>query len=1082
MPSLRTAWLSLALLGSPIFASGPTGAIVGTVLDPSGRVIPNVAVTVLNQETGLARNITGNGIGDYSAPLLKPGIYQVTVEAPSFRKAVRDGIRVEVDQTERVDFQLVLGELNLVLTVTGSAPLVQSDSTTVGLVVDQRRISELPLNERNFLNFTLLAPGSQLPADGSQNSTLGASVSVNGAREQSNNFMLDGVDNNDSLINTYSSLPSVEAIQEFQVQGANSSAEFGRSGGAQINVVLRSGANTPHGSLFEFIRNRHLDAKNFFDLPACTAGAIPGTCADIPRFDRNQFGGMLSGPIRRDHTFLLASYEGLRLRQAITRTATVPSQVERAAALAAVPAAARNPAGVAVLDLYPAANVGPNLNASNSYLAVSDLSDRLDQFLLKADHTLTAVDQLSGHYSFFDESRYNPYDPFIAFTSLPGYGSFYDNRGQNAGITWTHTAGGRAVNEARIGYNRLSAASSQQSRGVSQSRALGFTEVAADPKTQGYPEVVLSGFAGIGEPLNTPQARHNNTFHFADTIAWNPRLWGGTHQLKVGADLRRVRLNMFLNLFARGEYQFLGAFTGDPLQDLLLGLPTYAIGVSGDPYASMRTLAQNYFIQDDIRLHPRLTLNLGLRYEYNSPPVEAHNRLSIPNLSPQAATCSPQPNCLFLVGGTGNVPAATMPADKNNFAPRVGLAWQPIAGNKLVVRAAYGIFYDVAILNLNVADHFNPPFYQSGIYFNFGTSDIQNIIGPSAYPTPPLANYISPTFRDAYMQDWNAGIQYEVLPHTVLEVAYVGTKGTKLTDKRDPNQPAPGGAAPYPALGAWTYWESASDSTYNSLQVRAERRFANGFTAVLAYTWSRSIDDASGLFQAASEPAFPQNSQDLSAERALSNFQAKHRLVATSLYDLPFGPGHRWLAKRNAPGLILGGWRLGGILTLQSGRPFTVNRSVDQSNTGTYVLAPSDRPDQISDPTRPGPVLQNPDPSCHTTVSQGGRAPSQVGVPGAWFNPCAFAAAPGRFGTAGRNSLIGPPLRNLDLSLVKLIPFHADKRTLEIRVEFFNLPNHPNFDVPDRLFDSPTFGALLSANVWGNKPPRQTQLALKYVF
>lgn len=937
------------------------------------------------------------------------------------------------------------------------------------------------MNERNFLNFTLLAPGAQLPADGSQNSTLGASVSVNGAREQSNNFMLDGVDNNDSLINTYSSLPSVDAIQEFQVQGANSSAEFGRSGGAQINVVLRSGVNTPHGSLFEFFRNRHLDAKNYFDLPACTPGAVPGSCSDIPRFDRNQFGGMLSGPIRRDHTFLLASYEGLRLRQAITRTSTVPSQVERAAALAGVPSALRNPAGVAILDLYPAANVGPSLAASNSYLAVSDLRDRLDQFLLKADQTLRASDQISGHYSFFDESRYNPYDPFLAFTSLPGYGSFYDNRGQNAGLNWTHTAGGRAVNEARFGYNRLSAASTQQSQGVSQSQKLGFTEVAADPKTRGYPEVVLSGFDGIGEPLNTPQARHNNTFHFADTFAWNPHVAGGRHQLKFGAELRRVRLNMFLNLFARGEYQFLGAFTGDPLQDLLLGLPTYAIGVSGDPYASMRTLAQNYFVQNDIRLHPRLTLNLGVRYEYNSPPVEVHNRLSIPNLS-QTATCSPQPNCLFLQGGTGTVPRATMFADKNNFAPRVGLAWRPTAGNKLVVRGAYGIFYDVAILNLNVSDHFNPPFFQAGIYPNFGTSNTQNIIGPAAYPTPPLANYISPTFRDGYMQNWNAGVQYEVLPHTVLDVAYVGTKGTKLTDKRDPNQPKPGGAAPDPALGAWTYWESASDSTYHSLQVRAERPFANGLIAAVVYTWSRSIDDASGLFQTASEPAFPQNSQDLSAERALSDFQAEHRLVASFLYDLPFGPGHRWLTTRNAAGLILGGWRMGGILSLQSGRPFTVNRSVDQSNTGTYVLAPSDRPDQISDPTRPGPVLQNPDPSCHATVSQGGRAPSKIGVPGAWFNPCAFAAAPGRFGTAGRNSLIGPPLRNLDFSLVKQIPFHADKQNLQIRVEFFNLPNHSNFDVPNRSFDSPTFGAILSANAWGNKPPRQTQLALKYVF
>jgi hypothetical protein len=1081
VPFPRPALL-LLLLPAAAYAAGPTGAVVGTVLDPSGRAIPNATVTVRNEETGVTRQISGGELGDYSAPLLTPGLYQISVESTNFRKAVRTGVRVEVNETERVDFQLALGDLNQEVTVTGDAPLVQADTTTVGFVVDRRQIAELPLNERNFLSFTLLVPGSQLPADGSQNSTLGASVSVNGAREQSNNFMLDGVDNNDSLINTYSSLPSVDAIQEFQVQGANSSAEFGRSGGAQINVVLKSGTNTAHGSLFEFFRNRHLDAKNFFDLPGCTPGAVPGSCSDIPRFDRNQFGGMLGGPVRRNKTFYLVSYEGLRLRQAITRESTVPSQVQRSAALAGVPAAARNPAGMAILNLYPAANVGPGLNTSNRYLGVGNLSNRLDQFLLKGDHVLGPRDQVSGHYSFFDESRYNPYDPFVAFTSLPGYGSFYDNRGQNARLTWTHTTGSRAVNESRIGYNRLSAGSTQQSRGVSHAAQLGFTEVAADPKTQGYPEVVVAGFDGIGEPINTPQARHNNTIQVADTFAWNPRFWNGRHRLKFGGELRLVRLNMFLNLFARGEYQFLGVATGDPLKDLLLGFPTYAIGVSGDPYASMRTLAQNYFFQDDIRLHPRLTLNVGLRYEFNSPPVEAHDRLSLPDLRPQAITCAPQPDCLFLRGGTGNVPRATFAADKNNFAPRIGLAWRPGAGNGLVIRSAYGIFYDVNILNLNVAAHFNPPFFKAGLYPNFGTSNIQNIIGPAAYPTPPLANFISPAFRDGYMQDWNAGVQYEFLPNTVLDVAYVGSKGVKLADKRNPNQPQPGGTNPYPAFGAWTFWESASSSSYHSLQVRGERRGTAGLTMRLAYTWSRSIDDASGLFQSASEPAFPQNSQDMRAERALSNFHAEHRFVASHIYDLPLGPGRRWMRERNVASTILGDWQVSGIWTFQSGRPFTVNRAIDQSNTGTYILAPSDRPDQISDPTRPGAVAANPDPACHTTVSQGGRASDQVAVPNAWFNPCAFAAAPGRFGTAGRNSLIGPALLNVDVALVKHIPLRSDKRTLQLRMEFFNLLNHPNFDVPDRMFDSPTFSSVRSANVWGNKPPRQTQLALKYVF
>jgi hypothetical protein len=1074
--------LELALLGAMTLSGvSPNGTIVGAVTDPSGLPIPGARLIIRNPATNAEREVETFLNGEYSAPVLPAATYEVTVKVPNFRRAVRGEVKVDAGQTVRVDFRLEIGDFAQTITVEGSPPLVQSDVSGLGQVVDGRKLVELPLNERNFLDFTLLVPGAHAPSDGSQNSTQGAAVSVNGAREQSNNYLLDGIDNNDQSINIYAALPSVDAIQEFQVHTSGYSAAFGRNGGAQINVVLKSGTNDLHGSAFWFVRNRHLDAKNFFDLPDCTSSSTPGSCGEIPGYDRHQFGGTAGGPLRKDKTFLFVSYEGLRQRQAITRGATVPSQLQRQQALDAVPASLRNPAGEAVLRLYPAANAGGDLSASNFHVAAPVLRNHIHQGLAKLDQRFGERDTFTGHYTAYDQDRFNPYDPFFAFTRLAGFGSFNQNRGQNSGGAWIHTFSHRTINEARFGYSRLRARIFQENSGVDRGRELGFPTLNPAPVDLGFPNVTVAGFDGIGEPINTPQERRPQTFHFSDTLAWNPEAGGGRHQFKFGGEIRRVHLDFFLDLLARGWWQFFGSFSGNPLQDLLMGTPELAIATSGDTFTNMRTNAWNFFVQDDIRLHPRLTLNLGLRYEYNSPPLDTQNRLSVPDTSPGSAVCSPRPDCQYIPAGARGLPRATFYGDKNNFAPRIGFAWRASGGGQAVLRGAYGVFFDVGILNGNVGPRFNPPFFKTLLFFNNGTNTIQDIVNQPNVPIPTVPISIASDFRQGYMQHWNATLQYAPAPRLVIEAGYVGSKGTALLNRRDLNQPAPGSAPPFPQFGGWQYVESGSSSIYHAAIVRLERRFSQGLEMLASYTWSQAIDNASSMFGTTAEPAFPQNSRNLRAERGLSNFHTRHRYVTSFLYHLPVGSGRHWRGQ-GALGRILGNWEVGGIVTLQSGRPFTVNRAIDQSGTGAGQIEASDRPDVVADPYQAGPVPAHPDPACRATIAQGGRAADLVRDPASWYNPCAFAAAPGRFGNAGRNALIGPNLLNLDFTLFRDIPLEGNRRRLQLRFEFFNLFNRPNFDLPDRVFDSPTFGRVLSANAYGNKPPRQIQFGLKYIF
>jgi hypothetical protein len=1071
---------------------------------------------VRNQGTNATRVALTNDDGDFSVPLLPPGVYEVSAEKAGFRRSVYGNVNLNVDQTVRVDFVLQIGQPSEQVVVTESVPLVQTDTSTLGQVIDRKQVGELPLNERNFLTFALLVPGGQLPVQGSQNSTQGGAISVNGAREQSNDFLLDGVDNNDLYINQYSVLPSVDAIQEFKVQSSDYSAEFGRSGGAQVNVVLKSGTNQFHGSGFEFFRNRNLDAKNFFDEPDCTPESIQGTCAPIPRLDRNQFGGTLGGPLRKDNTFFFVSYEGLRLRQATTREATVPSQTELAEAGGfagllgqlgnfgfpfSVPL---NPAGTAALNLIPAANVAlPDLGDSSTYVSAPVIQNTVNLLTIKLDRQAGSNNTFTGHYSLFTENNFNPFDPVNAFTDLPGYGATAINRGQNAGFTWTHVFNSHWVNEARLGFNRLRGADFQQDSGINVAQQLGFPTVSINPVDWGYPNVNLYGFDGIGEPVNYPQDRHDNTYEFADNLAWNT----GRHQFKFGTDIRRFQLNDYLDFISRGDWFFEGetaqglaqglaqvlppavlnicpgGITNCPpqvgaLAQLMTGVPDYVVTETGNTNNGLRTSGLGVYVQDDIRVLPRFTLNVGLRWEFNSPPMEIHNRFSVPDLSVNPMLCNPlvpaYPDCAFTQAGTDGIPRATYGRNLHDFAPRIGIAWRPLKTERFVVRSAYGIFYDENILNLNILPRFNPPFVDIFAAVNSsGSSVIQNILSQPGIPEPQ-ANFVSPNFRDAYMQDWNVDLQYEVQPNWMIDLAYVGTKGTHLPATRDMNEENPfTQATPYPEFNSILVVEPRANSIYNALQFRSEKRVRQGLAFLAAYTWSRSIDDDSAVFSGSVGSGVPQDSYDFRLDRGLSDFQVEQRFVLSYVYDLPFGPGRKWLSNPGIFNHLFGSWQTAGIATMQTGSPYTVNMPSTQAGTTITSFGVPYRPDLVGDPNKAGPVAANP----------GCSAPSQIHTPNSWFNPCALASPLNPFlGTEGRNVLIGPGLNNLDFSMLKEIPFRHEGRRLEIRFEFFNLFNIPHFDIPGRTFGTAALGVVQSANEYGDKPPRQIQLGLKYIF
>lgn len=1055
----------IALLFLSVFIIGATaqtsrGTIRGTVLDQNGAVIPGATVTITNEATNEKRIVTSGQEGEFTIASLPAGRYRLEVSSSSFKKTIAV-IEIKVNEEKRLDIPLGLESPQYNEELTQLEPVITQDSATLKTTIENKQISNLPLNGRNFYELNLLVPGAVPNAQGSAGSVRGDfAFSVNGAREDSNNFLLDGVYNVDPKLNSFGVRPPVDAIQEFEIATNSYDAAFGRNPGAQVNVVTKSGSNAFHGGAYYFFRNAALDARNAF-APANESA---------PKYLRNQFGFLLGGPIVKDKTFFFADYEGTRSREGITRITNVPTLQERNGNFSQsvfgvptdpttgqpfqngiIPAPFINPIGRAIANLYPL----PNRNVPfANFVSSPTQSDDNNHFDVRLDQVLNDRANLAFRYSFGDRNLFEPFTG-PTFSLIPGFGDNVKRRSQNLMIGETHVLSNVFVNEVRFAFNRVASSVTQENAGRNINSEVGLPSLATNQRDFGLSFISVTGYSPLGHEGNNPQNSVTNTFQILDTANYIR----GNHLFKFGVDFRYTQQNAFRDVQSRGFLNFspFTQITGNALADLLLGFPIATGGAKLDNAQHIRTASYNFFISDSWRIKPQFTLSYGLRYEYNTPAVDAFDRANLFDTTTKS----------LVRVGTNGIPRGGYEADKNNFAPRIGFAWTLDDSQKTVLRAGYGVYYDQSPLAPGEALYFNQPFFNFKLYFPIpGLPLTVNDPFPAFFPVPlpPSSLALQRDLRTPYMQHWNVNLQREFGRNRVLEVAYVGSKGTKLLTSRDINQPQPGVypnplflPRPVQQFADITQIESRSNSNYQSLQARFQQRLDFGLALLASYTWSKSIDDASGFFTSAGDPNFPQDSYNTGAERGLSNFDTRHRLSVSYSYDLPFGKGKKFLSSDGWVNKIVSGWQTFGIVTAQSGRPFTVALlpDIDISGTGRSSLGfgNNDRPNIIGNP-----VLSN-----QTTDR--------------WFNTSAFTfPTPGTFGSAGRNILVGPDYYNVNASLVKNTNL-TERVNLQFRFEAFNLFNRANFDLPDNFLGSPTFGRITSA-----RDPRHLQFGLKLLF
>lgn len=1015
------------------------GTITGAVVDASDARVSGVQVTATSSETSRKRVAASDESGEFSFAALPPGEYRIEAQREGFRTWSQDVI-AGVNADIRIEVRLQPGNRTEQVNVSGKAELVKTDAPQLSTLVDNRSLRQLPLDGRNFYELSLLAPGTAPAAQGSAGSVRGDfAIHVNGAREDSNNFLLDGVYNGDPKLNSAGVTPPLDAIREFEILTHSYDASFGRNAGGQINVVLQSGSNAFHGTAWEFFRNAKLDARNFF------APADQPT----PRYGRNQFGFTLGGPIRRNRTFFFGDYEGTRTREGITRVTNVPTLAERAGdftqsasqpinlqtgqPLPFLPAAFQHPIGRAIVNLYPA----PNRNVpGQNYVSSPVARDTTNHFDARLDHSFGTASEFALRYSCADRTLFEPFAG-SGFSRVPGYGNNVARRAQNVMASETHVFTPSFLNELRVAYNRIAFGVTQQETQSSLNSQVGLPQPWLNSRDAGLSFISFPGYSPLGHEYNSPQHGVTNTYQLIDQASYT----SGRHMLKFGGDIRVLQQNAFRDIQARGLLTFFG-ITGNPVADALFGIPTVTGIARVDNHQNLRSETYSAFFHDTVRLTPNLSLSAGVRYEFTSPGVDVRDRANV---------YDPGTGSLVRVG-TGGVPRAGFESDRNNFAPRLALAWAP-QGGSLVFRAAYGVFYDQPALAPSEGLYFSPPYWNFNLYVPLGTTLLSlSDPFPASYPIqlPFSALAIQRDLKAPYAQHWNFNVQRGIARNGVVELAYVGTKGTRLLSARDINQPAPSPGQQYlrpnPRFEDVQILESRANSIYHALQARYQQRLSRGVSALASYTFGKSIDDASGFFASAGDPNFPQNSYDLRAERGRSSFDVRHRLSLSYVWDLPLRGN--WLLR---------GWQTNGVWTLQSGRPFTAALlpDNDNSNTGRTALGfgSNDRPNVLRDPE-----LDN-------------RTPER------WFDASAFALpARGTFGNAGRNIIEGPGLQTINASVVKNTAL-TEQLTLQFRAEAFNLLNHTNLDQPDNFFGSPSFGSVLSAG-----QPRRLQFGLKLLF
>jgi outer membrane receptor protein involved in Fe transport len=1114
----------VALFAIPLFAQ-TFGEVTGRISDPSGAVVPGAKISLTNVATNAIRTAVSTDSGNYTFPVVAPGLYNVKVEQAGFKTA-SSNVQVQVQQAVRLDFTLQLGQITETIEVSASSQMLQSETASLGTVIENKGVTELPLNGRNYLSLVALAANANTlsPIAGQAAGRQGGdrasqSISVGGNRIMFDYFTLDGVTNTDPNFSTYVVLPSIDAIQEFKVQTGVYPAEFGHQS-TQINVVTKSGGNVYHGALFEFVRNDKFDA-----MPYAFTTSHP---AKSP-FKWNDYGFELDGPVRipglldlRNRLFFMANYERRSVRTSSQAVYSVPTAAMFEGDFSAwpttiydpnnldssgsktpfpgnrIPANRIDPISKKFLKYYVSSNL-PGF--SSNYVKDNSYPNNRQGFTARVDFVESARSQWTGRYSWGDEDQ--------ASTGISITGSKILTNYQQWLATNTRTFTPSLVNEARFGYTKMNNSLGTYSAYVSDTvKDIGIPGLASGPPVAwGVPMASFagSGFVAIGDAQDGPFAIDDNTLQLVDNIAWTR----GKHSFRFGFEYTRQNFNQIGNQFSRGQFAFQPNATmstdrkgGDAFADFLLGDLWNSIVAVALAQSEFQRNAVGAFADDTWKLTPKLTLSLGLRYELTPPWYNNRNNLFLAYVPHIQANSNPpasetpymvrQGNCSDPYAGppplnirwttvdakcsNGLLPDQLLKTSYRDFAPRVGIAFSP--DSKTVVRAGWGIFYNQEIGNawFDLARNIGGRVTLQG---NTGTPNLfwSNAVPPSgtyANVPSPYAYAMNPDHRTSYSMQYLLNIQRQLSPNWALEIGYLGGASRHLYGFQDANQGIPGTVGsvtsrrPYKGFSNIQWVHDGGNGSYNSLSIKATRRFSQGFSVIGSYTWSRSIDTTSGIRVQGFDTLYPQNSYCLACEKGPSAFDTPHRMVTSVLYDLPVGKGKALNISNRVVNTILGDWNLGGILTLQTGMPGNLSiGGLDNAGTGSGGY---DRPNS----TGISPYLDNPTPS-------------------RYLNLDAFVVAPpGQFGNAGRNSVRGPGIIGFDAEVHKQFRMpYKEGHSLQFRFEAFNALNHPNWQMPNLNIRSgaarpgmPDTAARQNFGVVTNTSMamRQIQFGLKYLF
>ena len=981
-------------------AAQSTALIEGFITDQHGAFIADAEITAREPAIGVTRQAITDVSGRYQIAALPVGNYRLEVRAKGFTAQVAEQVKIEVGRRSIQDFKLQVGDFLEQVRISSANNVIERSTVSVGHIIDRRMVQEVPLNGRYFLDLGLLVAGSVTPPQGAFSSApirgLGSfAITTAGNREETVNYVINGITLNNLTFSSITFQPAIGTVEEFKVDNSTFSAEYGQSSGAIVNIATRSGSSEFHGEVFEFLRNDVFDARNFFTL----------TSTEPPPFKRNQFGGQLGGPAIENKLFFFFSYEGLRQRQQLDLNSLVLSDSQRAAIT--------DPVLTRLLPLIPRSNIVDS-SGNSRFVGSAGASVDTDQWTIDINYNIGNNDRLHGYYNIFRTSNT---EPNRNGNTVPGFGNTSRQQRQIFTLNETHIFGPALVNELRLGFNRFHSTTTPNA----QQNPADFGINNGITQAIGLPQISVAGALNFGGPSINPSGRGDTTIVIGNTLNYQR----GNHSLKFGGEFRQF----FNNNFRQGT----GSFNFPTVASFIAGNANSFSVTLGSQSSSIAEPAFGFFVQDNFRWRRNLTFELGLRYEWNITPTERYDRFIV--FDPQTAS-------LVRVGADLD---EIYHQNARNFQPRVGLAWEPFDDDKTVVRAAYAVLTDQPMTSVVLATATNPPL---AIPLTFtGAIRLDNAINLAGVAglAPQSINH---DFDNAYLQSWNLNVQRELPYNVALMAGYFGSKGSHLIIRRNINQPIDGvrpfatlsptsPILPGAALGNITQVESAGNSSYNAMWLTATQRLRSNLQFNASYTWSKSLDYNSF----SSGGIVGQNSYDLRGDRALSDFDVRHRFVISALYDLPFS-GNEFVE----------GWQVSVIVQSQSGNPVNI---VTSNSTVTGVSGTL-RPDVN------GPV-------------------ASIGEVDRWFDTSAFTPVD-RFGSLGRNVVIGPAFNNTDFSITKNTRL-GEKLRLQFRAEFFDLFNHANFGQPGNIVGTPAFGRITNTRFPTGETgsSRQIQFAVKLI-